>query len=296
MATLMVQGTASGVGKSTLVLSLCRIFTQDGLQVAPFKAQNLSERVYDLPDGRVLALSQALAAFACGMQPHPDMNPVLLRTGPNGADVVLDGVSIGSSANWDETVLREKLRVHAHRAYARLKGKYDIVVAEGAGSAVECNLREKDIVNMNFALHAQCPVLLLADISRGGVFASVYGTLELLAPEERKLVKGIVLNRFDGLREQFADGVQILEQLTGLPVLGVIPRHDILLEDEDLPEFGKPLKTRERLSANLPNGQKYECYRETQFDAVAELVRNSLDMDAVYSIVGCCPAEEEMKE
>ena len=94
MATLMVQGTASGVGKSTLVLALCRIFTQDGLQVAPFKAQNLSERVYDLPDGRVLALSQALAAFACGMQPHPDMNPVLLRTGPNGADVVLSLIHI----------------------------------------------------------------------------------------------------------------------------------------------------------------------------------------------------------
>lgn len=162
--TLMLQGTASGVGKSTLSIGICRLLHRKGFRVAPFKAQNLSDNAHILPDGRKMARSQAIAAAASGLSPDPDMNPVLLSPGRDGCEVIVNGRPVPRFE-------RDACREAAHRAYERLCGRFDAVVAEGAGSAAELNLRGGDIVNMDFALYAQCPVILVSDIRRGGVFS-----------------------------------------------------------------------------------------------------------------------------
>lgn len=282
---LMIQGTASGAGKSTLAAGLCRIFRQAGYSVAPFKAQNLSNNAHILPDGRWIARSQAIAAAACGVSPMTDMNPVLLMPDTQGVQVVLNGCSVGYMADFDYPALKRRLASEVMEAYKRLLAQYDIVVVEGAGSPVEMNLKENDIVNMGFARASHCPVLLAADISRGGVFASVYGTMQLLNAEERSLVRGIVVNKFQGEVQYFRDGIQILEQLTEKPVLGVMPYADIKLEDEDALCEGDSPKTREALERALPMGVSYEKYMDRQMNELAQLVRENLNMDEIYRIL-----------
>ncbi len=282
---IMIQGTASGAGKSTLAAGLCRIFHQSGYSVAPFKAQNLSDHAHILPDGRRIARSQAIAAAACGVAPEPDMNPVLLMPDAKGVQVVLNGCAIGCMADFDYPALKRRLASEVLAAYERLRGQYDIVVVEGAGSPVEMNLKENDIVNMGFARAAHCPVLLAADISRGGVFASIYGTMQLLSTEERALVRGIVVNKFQGERAYFQDGVRILEQLTEKPVLGVLPYASIRLEDEDALWEGDGPKTRAALEAALPAGMSYEQFMDCQLNQLAQLVRENLNMDEICRIL-----------
>ena len=233
--TLMVLGSMSLTGKSLLVTALCRIYSRRGLRVAPFKAQNMSNNAAVCPDGGEIARAQALQAAAAGLMPTVDMNPVLIKPeGDSRSQVILMG------RLWSTLQARtyyEKKKIlweYVTAALDRLREAYDLVIIEGAGSPAELNLQRGDIVNMAVARYAQSPVLLVGDIDRGGIFAQLLGTLWLLEPEERTLVRGLVVNKFRGDIALFADGIQILEEKGGVPVLGVVPYlRGLNLPDED---------------------------------------------------------------
>lgn len=234
---VMFTGTASDVGKSVITAGFCRIFKQDGYTPAPFKAQNMSLNSYATPDGLEIGRAQAVQAEAAGVPCHTDMNPVLLKpTNDQTSQLVLHGRPAGNQSAWeyfmndDKQVLFEEVK----GAFNRLSGRYNPVVMEGAGSISELNLRRRDITNMRIALHAGAAVYLVADIDRGGIFGSVYGTIALLPPEEKALIKGIIINKFRGDIRLFEDGRKLLETLTGVPVTGILPYfHDIYIEEED---------------------------------------------------------------
>ncbi len=233
--TLMVLGTGSSVGKSTVTAALCRVFMQDGIRVSPFKAQNMSNNAYVTPDGLELGRSQAVQAAAAGVEPSADMNPILLKPEGDGrSQVVLNGKPAGSFKARSYYEGRETLWQSVTAALDRLRANYELVVMEGAGSPAEVNLRDRDIVNMEVALYCDSPVLLVADIDRGGVFASLLGTLELLRPDERALVKGLVINQFRGDRSLLEPLPQLISERTGVPVVGVVPMvPDLQLREED---------------------------------------------------------------
>ena len=231
---LMVVGTASSVGKSVLVTALCRIFRQDGVRVTPFKAQNMSNNADVTPDGLEIGRAQSEQAGAAGLAPRVEMNPVLLKPqGDRTSQVVLNGRPAGllTSADFDR---RAEFWPHVTRALDTLRAEYDLVVVEGAGSPAEPNLYARDIVNMAVARYAEAATILVGDIDRGGVFAHFLGTLELLAPEDRALVRGLVINRFRGDPVLLDPAIREIEERTGVPVLGVIPwidRLDVAEED-----------------------------------------------------------------
>lgn len=230
---IMVQGTASSVGKSLIAAALCRIFRQDGLQVAPFKAQNMSNNSFVAAEGGEISRSIALQAYASGLEPLARMNPVLLKPEANHrSQVVVNGRVSGTLSAKDWRTNRQSLWPVVTEGLDSLLESFDVVVIEGAGSPAEVNLKSADIVNMRVALHAECPVLLVGDIDRGGVFASLLGTLELLEPAERDLVKGLVINRFRGDRAALEPLPTMISERTGVPVVGVLP----YLEDLNLPE------------------------------------------------------------
>lgn len=233
---LMVQGTASDVGKSVIVTALCRIFTRDGYRTAPFKSQNMALNSYVTPGGKEIGRAQGIQAEACGIPATTDMNPILLKpTGEMRSQVVVHGKPFRdlSAAGYRENFL-PVAKPLVMEALERLRNQYDIVVMEGAGSPAEINLKHRDIVNMNLAEWADAPVILAADIDRGGVFAFLVGTLELLEPQERARVKGFVINKFRGDLALLQPGLEWLEQKTGIPVLGVLPfLPDLDIEAED---------------------------------------------------------------
>ena len=242
---VMLAGTGSDVGKSVLATALCRIFRQDGYNPAPFKAQNMALNSYATPEGLEIGRAQAVQAEAAGIACHTDMNPLLLKPqSDHTSQVVLNGRPIGnrdaydywrkSNHNSQFSILNSQFRKEVCNAFDRLAARYNPIVMEGAGSISELNLRDTDLVNLPMARHAGADVILVGDIDRGGVFASVYGSIALQTPEDRKLIKGIIINKFRGDMTLFDDGRRMLEDLCGVPVLGVVPYYkDIYIEEED---------------------------------------------------------------
>jgi adenosylcobyric acid synthase len=242
---LMVQGTASHVGKSVLVSALCRIFRQDGFRVAPFKAQNMSNNSYVTRDGGEIGRAQAVQAEAAGVEARVEMNPVLLKPEADHiSQVVLMGRPLHSAGARDYFALKSQLWESVRTSLDVLREAYDIVVIEGAGSPAEINLKATEIVNMRVALYAGAPVLLCGDIDRGGVFAALVGTLELLEPPEREAIKGFVINKFRGDQSLLTDGLTWLEQRTGIPVVGVVHHYrDIHIPEEDSVALDLPARS-----------------------------------------------------
>jgi len=232
---LMVQGTGSDVGKSVLVCGLCRLLHRAGVRVAPFKSQNMALNSYVTADGLEMGRAQVSQAEAARIAPRVEMNPILLKpSGDVGSQVVVMGKPIGHMKAMDYHTRKLELLGHVQQAYDRLAAEFDVIVIEGAGSPAEINLRESDIVNMRMAQLADAPVLLVADIDRGGAFAWVAGTLQLLTADERARVKGVVINKFRGDVEILKPGLRMLEDITHVPVLGVVPYfRDIRIDAED---------------------------------------------------------------
>jgi adenosylcobyric acid synthase len=235
MKGLMILGTASDVGKSLITTAICRLFANEGVKVAPFKSQNMSNNSYVTLDGNEIGRAQGIQAEAAKTEASVYMNPILLKPKSElRSEVVLLGKVLNtiSGKGYRDTFYEKGLAV-IKDSLTMLSESYDVIVMEGAGSPVEINLKEKELVNMKVAEIAEVPAILVADIDRGGVFASIVGTLELLTPKERRRVKGIIINKFRGDQTLFDDGISWIEERTGIPVLGVIPYMDHMIEGED---------------------------------------------------------------
>ena len=231
---IMVQGTTSNAGKSLLSAALCRIFRQDGYSVAPFKSQNMALNSFITEEGLEMGRAQVMQAEAAGIAPSVRMNPILLKPqSDTGSQVIVNGQVRGVMSAQDYFAMKHTLIPDIMDAYNSLAAEHDIIVIEGAGSPAEINLKEDDIVNMGMAKLADAPVLLCGDIDRGGVFASLYGTVALLEPEEQARIKGLIVNKFRGDITILEPGVRMLEQLTGKPVVGVVPYLHVDVDDED---------------------------------------------------------------
>ena len=232
--TIMVQGTMSSAGKSLVAAGLCRIFRQDGYRTAPFKSQNMALNSFITKEGLEMGRAQVMQAEAAGIEPSADMNPVLLKpTNDTQSQVIVHGEVLKNMSAADYFAYKQNLVPEIMAAFGRLSRQYDIVVIEGAGSPAEINLKDHDIVNMGMAERADAPVLLVGDIDRGGVFAQLVGTLELLEKNERRRVKGLVINKFRGDVGILEPGIRMLEEKTGVPVIGTVPYLHLHLEDED---------------------------------------------------------------
>ncbi|MDB0439326.1 cobyric acid synthase [Clostridioides difficile] len=231
---VMLQGTASNVGKSILSAGLCRIFKQDGYTVAPFKSQNMALNSFITKEGLEMGRAQVFQAEAAKIEPIADMNPVLLKpSGNHKSQVIVRGKVVGEMPSSEYHDYKLELVDVLKETFNNLSSVYDIVVMEGAGSTAEINLKDRDISNMGMAKIADAPVIIVGDIDRGGVFASLAGTMLLLDDDERKRVKGVIINKFRGKKELLQDGLKMLEEIIKVPVLGVVPYMDIKIEDED---------------------------------------------------------------
>lgn len=278
MAKIMVQGATSSAGKSLLCTGLCRYFYKKGLKVFPFKSQNMSRNAFVDEDGNKIATAQVQQAFACNRKPDVKMNPVLLIPKTDvGSTVVLFGKEFKDMKAREYFKYKKELLPVIEKTFSEIESENDIVVVEGAGSPAEINLRENDIVNMGLAELVDLPVILVADIDRGGVFASLYGTVMLLSENERKRIKGLVINKFRGDKTLLDSGIEQIEKLTGIPVIGTIPYVKLNIPDEDsLVDYDKPANhggvTREEL--------------EIEFDKLMNAIADNMDMKLVEEIAG----------
>lgn len=278
MAKIMVQGATSSAGKSLLCTGLCRYFYKKGLKVFPFKSQNMSRNAFVDEDGHKIATAQVQQAFACNRKPDVKMNPVLLIPKTDvGSTVVLFGEEFKDMKAREYFEYKKELLPVIKNTFSEIESENDIVVVEGAGSPAEINLRENDIVNMGLAELVDLPVILVADIDRGGVFASLYGTVMLLSENERKRIKGLVINKFRGDKTLLDSGIEQIEKLTGIPVIGTIPYVKLNIPDEDsLVDYDKP--------ANHGGVSREEL--EIEFDKLMNAIAENMDMKLVEEIAG----------
>ena len=277
---LMFAGTGSDVGKSIVAAAFCRIFRQDGYHPAPFKAQNMALNSYATPEGLEIGRAQAVQAEAAGIPCHTDMNPLLLKPqSDHTSQVILNGKPIGNKDAYDYwkkghhhsefSLLNSQFRQEVCAAFDRLAVRYNPIVMEGAGSISEINLRDTDLVNLPMARHAKADVILVGDIDRGGVFASVYGSIVLQTPEDRQLIKGIIINKFRGDMRLFEEGRKMLEEICGIPVLGVIPYFkDIHIEEEDSVALAQKSMQMEHGKVNVAVILLQHLSNYTDFDAL----------------------------
>lgn len=265
----MIQGTTSDAGKSTLVTALCRLFTRRGIQVAPFKPQNMALNSAVTQDGNEIGRAQAVQAYAAGLEPHVDMNPILLKPNTDtGAQVIIQGKAVGNMNAVGYHEYKSIAKVAALDSYHRLAEQYQAVLIEGAGSPAEINLRARDIANMGFAESINCPVIIIADIDKGGVFAHLVGTLDLLSQSEQDRVIGFVINRFRGDISLLQSGLDWLEERTGKPVLGVLPfLKGFHLESEDA-VAKSPIKTDSNAKLNIVIPIMPRTSNHTDWDAL----------------------------
>ena len=232
--SIMIQGTMSNAGKSLIAAGLCRIFKQDGYKAAPFKSQNMALNSYITKEGLEMGRAQVTQAEAAGIEPSVSMNPILLKpTNDTGSQVIVNGEVVGNMSAREYFAYKKQLIPDIRKAYEKLDAEYDIIVIEGAGSPAEINLKQDDIVNMGMAKMAKSPVLLVGDIDRGGVFAQLIGTIMLLEDEEKSMIKGTIINKFRGDKTILDSGVEMLEEMTKIPVVGVTPYMQVDIEEED---------------------------------------------------------------
>lgn len=281
-SSIMIQGTGSHVGKSILVCALCRILKQDGYRVAPFKAQNMALNSFVTKDGKEMGRAQVAQAEAAGIDPMIEMNPILLKpTGDCGSQVIVMGKPVGNLTAKEYYQKKSEFMSIIKEAYDTLRNQFDIIVIEGAGSPAEINLKDGDLVNMGMAEMASAPVLLVTDIDRGGAFAWIVGTLELLTSAERNRVKGVVFNKFRGDKGILQPGLDMLESRINKPVLGVIPYiHDLGIDDEDSVSLESNKKFTQFRAENLPFSPPHEG---GEIGVVIKSKSNTFDIEQLHN-------------
>ena len=270
----MIQGTTSSAGKSLFCTGLCRIFKKKGLKVVPFKSQNMSSVFFTTSDGKKISSAQALQARAAGIEPRPEMNPILLIPKTDvGSKVIILGEEKKEMKAREYFEYKKTCKPMILETFQKLEKENDIVVIEGAGSPAEINLNQNDIVNMGMAEMADAPVLLIADIDRGGVFAQLYGTVMLLPEKDRKRIKGLIINKFRGDKSLLDPGIKMIEDLVKIPVIATIPYMHLELADEDsLIDDDKKCNTQAQSDAEL----------EKELDKLAALIEENSDMDFIF--------------
>ena len=273
----MIQGTTSSAGKSLFCTGLCRIFKKKGLKVVPFKSQNMSSVFFTTADGKKISSAQALQARAAGIEPRPEMNPILLIPKTDvGSKVIILGEEKKEMKAREYFEYKKTCKPMILKTFQKLEKENDIVVIEGAGSPAEINLNQNDIVNMGMAEMADAPVLLIADIDRGGVFAQLYGTVMLLPEKDRKRIKGMIINKFRGDKSLLDPGIKMIEDLVKIPVIATIPYMHLELADEDsLRDADKRCNTQAQSDAEL----------EKELDKLAALIEENSDMDFIFKTV-----------
>ncbi|WP_209315195.1 cobyric acid synthase [Soehngenia longivitae] len=278
MASIMIQGTASSVGKSMICTGLLRIFQQDGYKVYPFKSQNMSNKYTLTEDGFKISTAQNLQAIAARVNPNPRMNPILLiPNSESGSRVVINGMDKIDLEAAEYFKYKKDLRKMVYEIFKEIESENDLIVIEGAGSPAEINLNEDDFVNMGLAQMTNSPVLLVADIDRGGVFASIYGTVMLLDESQRKRIKGILINKFRGDITLLQPGLKMIEELVNIPVIGVVPYTHLELEDEDsLTEYDKLCNVVKQNTEDI----------DSEIDRLAQILRDNIDLNYIYEILG----------
>ena len=278
MANIMIQGTTSSAGKSLMCTGLCRIFKEDGYKTYPFKSQNMSSRYHITGEGHMMSTAQALQAKAAGVEPHPSMNPILLKpTSDKGSTVIIMGEEKYNMGAIEYFNFKNSLKPMIIDIFKDIEKENEIIVIEGAGSPAEINLKQNDIVNMGMAEIADAPVLLVADIDRGGVFASLYGTVMLLEEHERKRIKGLIINKFRGDKTLLDPGIKMIEDILNITVVGTIPIKHLELVDEDtLIDYEKQCNSNPQTEEEM----------EKELNKLSKVIRNNMDMKLVYSLLG----------